>query len=106
MSPAVSETSLSQSTHQHAGTRQLNVELVAPEKLAFNTKKRYEYEVRTKLSSLPFLAHVSSKARICAIAVLLPLSSALNIDVDSFLKLKFYCCSVCNLWDILQMMIL
>ncbi|CAK8677764.1 unnamed protein product [Clavelina lepadiformis] len=61
-----------QSPHTNVGTRQLSIKVISPEKLAFNTKKRYEYEIRTKLSTHPLMANVSNKAEICVIAVDLP----------------------------------
>nr|CAB3241542.1 eukaryotic translation initiation factor 2-alpha kinase 4 [Phallusia mammillata] len=84
--PTASDAQASQnSASHHGGTRQLNLEVVAPEKLAFNVRRRIDYEIRTKLSSLPLLSHISNKTRVCAFAVELPSnvlkSMATSLDV-------------------------
>nr|XP_018669174.1 eIF-2-alpha kinase GCN2 isoform X1 [Ciona intestinalis] len=59
-------------TMTNNSARQISIEVVPPEKLASHLRKRYESEVMTKLTSLPMMSHIQSKAQICALAVELP----------------------------------
>lgn len=47
----------------------MNIEILAPDKLAFNLKRRYETQVLSRLSQLPILQHISGKTEIYVLAV-------------------------------------
>jgi len=53
----------------HGGTRHVTIEILGPDKLAFNTRKRHEYEIRAKLANTALVESISSKAKLCVIAV-------------------------------------
>ena len=53
----------------HGGTRHVTIEILGPDKLAFHTRKRHEYEIRAKLANTSLVESISSKATLCAIAV-------------------------------------
>ena len=48
---------------------QLMLDIVMKDKLQANIKKHVEVSTRNKLSSLPFISHISSKTKICVIVV-------------------------------------
>uniref|UniRef100_H2YN58 Histidyl tRNA synthetase-related domain-containing protein n=1 Tax=Ciona savignyi TaxID=51511 RepID=H2YN58_CIOSA len=69
---STSHDSSSSSSVSSNSARQISIEVVAPEKLASHLRKRCEFEVMTKLTSLPMMQHISSKAQTCVLAVELP----------------------------------
>lgn len=69
--PTEQSQSLSTGSASH-GSRRLNLEVLPPDKLAFNLKRRYEQQALTRLMQLPILQHISGKAEIYGLAVDLP----------------------------------
>nr|XP_039247644.1 eIF-2-alpha kinase GCN2-like [Styela clava] len=72
---ATTSSDIPQSTATKAQYHRLNIEVLPPDKLAYNIKKRYESQAYSRLTQLPILQHISGKAEVYALAVDLPTSA-------------------------------